>query len=123
MANFTIDTKAAIQDFDKYNRGTQAKLLGTLATYAQVTSGEQKNILVRKVKKWTGRLASSIYPTKKRDTEYEIGPDKVVYAWYIEAGSAPGQNSSFKGYHYVRDSLKAIEKRFILALKKDVEGF
>lgn len=121
MSSFTLNTKEAIGDFNQYDKKTQGRMQRTLKAYALHTTGEQQAILKAKVKNPTGRLSSSIRPQKINALNWEIGPNNIVYAWFIEAGAAPGQNNSFKGYHYVRDSLKRIKSKFIQALKRDVE--
>jgi hypothetical protein len=129
-SEFTLNAKEAIGDFRKYDAKTQKRFKATLATFAQTAAGEMKGHLRSKVKNWRGHLGGSIVPEKKENGwEYDVGPDanksseagRVVYAWFIEEGAPPGMNNSFKGYHYVRDGLKAIKDRFFKALKKDIE--
>ena len=133
MANseFTVDIKSFIQDMNKYDAKTQKRFGHTLRAFADIVKTNQFNIIQRLKKKATagmtpsqlaklskGRLQGSLEPTKKNWFTYEIGPRRVVYAWWIEEGDP---STRFSGYHYVRDSLKGIERRITAQLKRDIE--
>lgn len=122
-AKMTLNTRAALADFKKFDKKTGERHIKTLKTYAQIIAGKQKETLRDKVKNWTGNLASKITPVKKSEFEYWIGPLKkrVVYAWFIEMGST--ESGGFKGYHYVAKSLEKVKDKFITALKRDIERF
>lgn len=116
-ASFTLDVKSAVGDFRKYDKVTQQRFSKTLATQAHVLKSNQWTHLHSQVKDWTGRLGSSLSAKKAGKLTYEVGPSPhIVYAWYIEAGLG-----TFAGYHYVRDTLKSIERRLIASLKGDIQ--
>ena len=117
-SKFTLDVKSAVGDFRKYDKATQQRFAKSLAKQANVLKGNQWTSLHKQVKNWTGRLGSSLSAKKAGKFTYEVGPDsdRVVYAWYIEAGLG-----TFAGYHYVRDTLKSVERRLIASLKSDIQ--
>lgn len=124
MSSFTLNVKDAVKDFDKYDAKVQKALTENLATQSWVLSGKQRNYLHGKVKanptgRWTGRIGST-FAAKKRDAlNYEIGPgERVAYAWWLEKGLP---TSTFKGYHYVRETLKQFAKPFITSIKEIIE--
>ena len=115
-----VNARKVIKDFNDFDKATQKRFKDTLWEYAANISGQQILILRRKVKVWTGTLASTIEPTKygSDGLTYLIGPDiqKADYAEYVESGQR-----SFAGYWYVRDSVKKYKGKFIKALKRDIE--
>ena len=93
-----------------FSKGEGKKILDEAAWEV---AKQQQYILFQKVKRWSGRLAGSIN-IKRRGLKAAIGPDKrkasrrgYSYAQYIESGGG-----AFKGYWYVRDSAKGIDKKF-----------
>ena len=114
----TLDVRSAVGDFDRYDQKTQQRFGRTLLTTAMLVESTQKAILRNRVKKWTGRLASTISISKGDRFTRLVGPDvaRAAYAAWIEWGGG-----KFKGYHYVRDSVKKHRKGFINRLKKDIE--
>ena len=117
-SEFKLDVKSAVGDFRKYDKATQRMFAKSLATMADVLIGNQWTSLHKHVIEWSGTLGSSLSAKKAGKFTYEVGPDsdRVVYAWYIEAGLG-----TFAGYHYVRDTLKSVERRLIVRLKSDIQ--
>ncbi len=115
----TLDVKSAIKDFETYDKKVKARMSKTLTRTAVAMSREQYRWLRQRVKKWTGKLGGSISAKRVGKYTYEIGPNaaRVIYAWFIEAGYG-----TFAGYHYVQRSVNKYQKKFIDALKKDIDG-
>jgi len=114
-----LDTKKAIGDFRQYDKDTQKAFRRTLREFAGQISARQKEILRAKVIDRTPWLELTVAPDRKKWWHYLIGPDteKAVYAEWIETGGRGG----FKGYHYVRDSVKGMMPKLTKALKQDIK--
>lgn len=124
-SGITLNVKSAIGDFRKYDKATQQRFARTLGGFAFNVKDKQHSILKKGVLgnptgKWTGRLAGSLSPEKQNKFTWAIGTDdsRVSYASWIEDGGRGG----FKGYHYIRNSLKGIKSKLTAALKKDIDA-
>ena len=126
-SRFTIDTRKAIGDINKYSTDTQRLIRAEMDTQAWTLSGEQEKFLYKRVKAkppiLTNNLGSSIGVTSRDKNNWYVGPDekKVVYAWYIEEGAAASQRArgnTFSGYGYVKYTFRPMKKRITNALRK-----
>ena len=106
-------------NFNRFGAKVNARNQVTLDRVAKAVKQNQFDILLSNVIDWTGNLAGSIYITKHPNSRV-IGPDEnqADYAKWIEHGAT---GSSFKGYHYVRNSLRNVQMLFRSLIKKDIE--
>jgi hypothetical protein len=115
-----INLKEVIGDFRKYDKKVQDGLYDALQEAAVKIQSKQVGILRAKVIRWTGNLASSIDIKKPDKLTLTIGPDtgRAVYAAWIEYGGRGG----FKGYRYVRDSIKGVKPKLTAAIKRIIDN-
>lgn len=97
--------------FDK--RGEEA-----LDKAAQENKQAQQRILVANTKNPTGNLFISIDIKGGKKGERRIGPNQGIapYAIYVEEGTG-----SFLGYHYVRNSIRAMQQTFNNLIRRSLE--
>lgn len=119
----TLDVKAAIKDFQKYDEDTQRKFQKLLSNTATSMAGSQRRRAHMKAKTWTGSLASMIHVVMKGRWTRWIGPmGGVPYDQYIEDGTkAPPTGGNFKGYGYVKYSVWEARRYFGKKIKNIVD--
>jgi hypothetical protein len=147
MAIEVINAQQVVGDLRRFDRDSRERMQKTLFIYAKKIEANQIMILRKKVKNWTGRLASTIEAEKIAKYAWKIGPNtnRANYAEWVESGRGPvtpknaeylrfkigrGKKArwvttkyvkAFAGYFYVRDSVKKYRLAFIMRLKRDIE--
>ena len=99
------------KDFTKLLNNIEKDEKSVMDEIGRLLVSEQKNILRRKVKNWSGRLSDSIRRTYYKN-KVVVGSD-IDYAEFIEEG-----NGAFLGYWYMRDSLINSKGRIIEIINK-----
>lgn len=131
-----VNMNEVVKDFRAYDKNTQKAFRKTMRKFARITKNNQFNNLRAQVIDWTGNLGKSIgYKSysKKGLIEYHIGPGEKgrgayipIYSKFIESGGTPYGNpalkNAFKGYWYVRNSVRGIKGTLGIALKRDIRN-
>ena len=145
---YIANLSEVVKDFEAYDKKVQERLQGIVIQSGEKLRSMQVKILKRKVKKWTGNLASSLnIKYSGRNLGVAVGPDnnKAKYAGYIEHGRPPFtirpkngeyltfkigvnwvkvkqvQHPGFAGYWYVRSSFNFVKPKFIKAVRKAIQ--
>ncbi len=114
----TLDTTAFKSSLSQYGGKVSKANEVSLDKAARGVEATQRRILLVNVKDNSGTLMNSI-TIRKKTGERIIGPNIAIapYAGWIESGS---NESSFKGYHYVKNSIRKNQQSFINDIKKDL---
>ena len=128
---YIANMSEVIGDFRSYDKNTQKAFRKTMSKAATEVRRTQRRVLRLRVKEWTGTLAKSIMKVltskgSRNNITWEIGPAvDTPYYRFIEEGGQPYGNPSakrFRGYWYVRNSVKPIRVRLRYNLSKDIKN-
>ncbi len=107
------------KSLDSYIKRTERRQQAAVVETARLVKNNQFRTLLINVKEWTGNLAGSISVFVAK-YEALIGPNTAVadYAAKIEDGFP--YDTAFTGYHYVRNSLRQVQGKFISLIEKSI---